>query len=429
MTGEAARAYMHAGLPEAAMLESLELPAAKRVAIAAVVIVLVAGITAAATYDKAGIPAGGARLTTTGVATVLRADGTRLDVRAASTSLSRGDVVQSVEGTMIIELSDGSTLEGRVGRGEADATKLGITTPVDLQAGELLVASSKGERIDAGGNHLRLEGGIARFSRGLAVGVSTYRGVTAIDSAGQDRSVPALRQMDVSVLGRPPANARPLSVDPSDPWDLRYLGAAIDLTRTLGSLSRSFTGSLASTAGQTPGFYQLLLPGLANEAGFTSALFQRRVGQPQGDTLVGAAISMLGTRGGFEQRWAETFDFFDAGAEWGLVAMDQGVASDALVRAIEGALDRSPLQLAQPAAPGLVPGTGGGAARPPTATVPTVPPGTTSTSQPPTSPQPTAPQPTVPPPTVPPAPPTGTPIVDQLVNTVGNLLGGLLGGG
>lgn len=409
------------------MFDGLYTPAARRVAIASVVVVLIAGITAEATYDQAGIPAGGARLTASGAALVVRSDGTRFEVRGASASLRRGDVVESIEGSMVIELADGSTLEGRVGRRSADATRLRISSPVDLQSGELLVAAPTSESIDAAGNLFRLDNGIARLSRELAVGVSTYRGVTVLDSAGQDRSVPALRQMDVTVLGRPPTAARPLSVDPSDPWDLRYLGPAIDLTRTLDSLSRAFTGSLAPTAGQTPGFYQLLLPGVANEPSFNSALFARRIGRPQGDTLVGAAVSMLGTRGSFEQRWTATFDFFDAGAQWGLVAMDQEVASGPLVRAVEAALDRSPLQVAQPLPPAVVSGRGAVTTTTPTTSVPTGP------SPTPTEPSPTVPPPTVPPPTVPPTvpppPPTGTPIVDQVVNTVGNLLGGLLGRG
>jgi hypothetical protein len=409
--------------------ETFERPAAYRVAAAAVALVFIASVAAAITYEGGGIPAGGGRLSTTGAVIVQHRDGTRTTVRG-STALRAGDVVESVEGGMTIQLSDGSTLEGRVRRGDAAATKLKVSVPLELLAGELLLESRRGTTVDAAGNQVRLDDGVARVARGLAVTAATYRGDTALDSAGQERSVPALRELDVSVLGRPPTTAKPISVDAADPWDLRYLGPAIDLSRKLDSISRTFTGSTAAAnAGQTPGFYQLMLPALSTESTFTSSLFASRVGKPQGDTLVGAAIALLGTNGTFADRWTKVFDFAGAGAGWGLVAMDQGVAGDPLLKAIESALNQTSLQIAQPVVPAGTP-----AATVPTTPVPAAP--TTNTTAPPgtqpggTTPTgPTTPAPTlpVPPPTLPPPPPTGVPLVDGLVNTVGQLLGGLLG--
>ena len=40
---------------------------------------------------------------------------------------------------------------------------------------------------------------------GLSVTVGAYRGAAELDSAGQERTVPALRQLSVASLGRPPA--------------------------------------------------------------------------------------------------------------------------------------------------------------------------------------------------------------------------------
>ena len=64
------------------------------------------------------------------------------------------------------------------------------------------------------------------------------------------------------------------------------------------------------------------------------------------DTLVGAAITLEGTRGTFAERWAAVFTFRDEGAEWGLVAMDQGVARVPLLNAIDAAISRGPTQFA-----------------------------------------------------------------------------------
>ena len=51
----------------------------------------------------------------------------------------------------------------------------------------------------------------------------------------------ALRELSVAAVGRLPSELEPVRTDPIDPWDLRYLGEAIDLTRRLDTLSRSFT--------------------------------------------------------------------------------------------------------------------------------------------------------------------------------------------
>jgi hypothetical protein len=201
-------------------------------------------------------------------------------------------------------------------------------------------------------------------------------------------------------------------------------------------LSRSFTGTLGPTQGRTAGFYELLVPTLQQQTGFSSTLFASRVDEKPGETLIGAAIASLGTRGSFTDRWSDVFEFrgdpAHGGAAWGLVALDQGVNADPLIRVVEAALQSTPLQFAQaaPVAPGPV-NTGTAPANPTTprdpgtATTPT-------TSEPPT----TTPPPTVPPVTVPPLqipvpepPSTGVPLIDGLVNTVGQLLGGLLGGG
>lgn len=419
-------------------MHAFDRPAARRIAIAATVLVLVAGVAAAFTRDDGGIPAGGARLTTTGVVKVSHSDGSSTIVRKES-ALRNGDLVEAMEGTLTVQMSDGTVLEGRVGRANASATKVKVSTPIELLDGELLIASGSGPVVEASGNSVHLVSGqptAGRVSRGLALGTGIYQGSATVDSAGQQRTVPALRALEVSVVGRPPAQPSPLAVDAADPWDLRYLGPAIELGRRLDSLSRSFSGTLGPTAGRTPGFYELLLPALGQQQGFTSTLFAPRVNEKPGETLIGAAIAALGSRGTFTQRWSDVFGFrgdpAHGGAAWGLVALDQGVGADPLIKVVEAALQTTPLQFAQgapvpqgPVNTGVTPANPTpGPTDPGTATTPT-------TSPPPTTPPTTTPPP-IPPsqiPTVPEPPSTGVPLIDGVINTVGQLLGGLLGGG
>jgi hypothetical protein len=160
------------------------------------------------------------------------------------------------------------------------------------------------------------------------------------------------------------------------------------------------------------------LPALDQEPEFTADLVDAG-SRPQGETLIGAAIASLGRRGSFTDRWKAIFDFHQQGAEWGLVALDQGVDGEPLLGAVEQALNGTTFEFA--AAP----------AASPTTTAPGAG-NTTTTSPPPGTPPPTTPPPTSPPPTTPPAggplPTTGIGIIDNAVAPVNDLIGGLLGG-
>ena len=56
--------------------------------------------------------------------------------------------------------------------------------------------------------------------------------------------------------------------------------------------------------------------------------------RPAGDVLVGATISGLDRGGSYADRWRAAFRFRDAGATWGLVAMDRGVGPKLVLEAL-----------------------------------------------------------------------------------------------
>jgi hypothetical protein len=397
-------------------------PATRRIAIASVALLLFAGIVAIATGTGSSGGVGDARLSTEGRALVTAVNGQRRTV-TGTVALHRGETAEAVEGAMTLELPDGSTVEGRPGFKSSDPTRVKVAQPVELLAGDLLVTATAGTDVDSGGNRVHLDKGVdgasaARVSRSLAVGAAVYRGTATFDSAGQTRVIPALRSLDVSALGRPPAAASALKIDEAqtDPWDRRFLGEAIDLGRTLANYSTVYTQTLGAGNGVTVGAYKKALPSLADEADFTPALVAASP-HDSGETFIGAAIASLGRRGPFAGRWRETFGFRDAGANWGFVALDQGVASDPLLSAIQDALNATQFQFALAAQPPSTAttasaGPGGG----PT-TTPTTQPGAPTTTTPPTTP-----------PTTTLLPPTGSPVVDGLVKNVNDLLGGLAGG-
>jgi hypothetical protein len=397
-------------------------PATRRIAIASVALLLFAGIVAVATGTGGNGGVGDARLSTKGRVLVTAVNGVRRTV-TGTVALHRGETVEAVEGAMTVELPDGSSVEGRPSFKSSDPTRMKIAQPVELLAGDLLVTATSGTDVDSGGNRVHLDTGVAgpsaaRVSRSLAVGAGVYRGRATLDSAGQTRVIAALRALEVSALGRPPTSASPLKIDDSqtDPWDRRFLGEAIDLGHTLANYSTVYTRTLGAGNGVTVGAYKTALPALANEADFTPALTAASP-HDAGETFIGAAIASLSRRGTFVERWREIFAFRDAGANWGFVALDQGIGSDPLLSTIQDALNVTQFQFAlagqtPPTATTASPATGGGPI-----TTPTTRPGGPTTTTPPTTP-----------PTTTIVPPTGSPLVDGIVKTVNDQLGGLTGG-
>jgi hypothetical protein len=417
--------------------DALERPAAKRVLIALVALLLIVGVVAAVNHAGGGF-SGDARLRTDGLATLTRPGAAPRSV-TGTVRLQEGDVVEAAKGTMTIDVPGGAQLEGRAGTGDGEATKVLIAKvgrPSELVVGELLVSAEHGADVEVGGNRVRLEPGVdgasaARVSRSLAVAAGVYRGSVTVDSAGKQSSVQALREVEVAVLGRP-SGAKPIRVSSADPWDRRYLGAAIDLGQRLDVLSEEYTRTLRRTDARTVGFYRSLLPALAAESGFTQELLP--ADRDQGEILVGGAIAALGRKAAFEERWDQVFGFRDEGASWGLIALDQGVSQDPLLSDLDKAVNGTGFEFAQP--PGARSGASSPTTSPPATTPPAdQPPGTTSppttsgpspTTEPPPPTTPTIP-PIVPPITPPTVPPTGEAPADELIDTVNQVVGGLLG--
>jgi hypothetical protein len=416
-------------------------PATQRVLAALIVVVFCVGAVAAlARRGDDGI-SGAGRLDTDGKATITRADGSTYQA-AGPTTVYDGDVAEAVEGTMLLQLPGGATIEGGPASTRADATKLRAGPVVEVLRGDALLRAHKTTSIVAADNHITVEPpsdgpSATRIGRSLAVTIGGYRGTVRLDSAGQQRTVPPLRKMEVAALGRPPTDPKPLALDHPDAWDLRYLGDAIDLGATLQSLSNGYSPTLRPDEGRTAAHYAAIVSGLEGLAGFGDALVTSARSRPQGELLVGAALVALGRTGDTAQRWASTFAFRDAGATWGLVALDQGVAAAPLLDAVKAAIDHTAFEFAA----GTTPASAGPDPAPTTTAPPTTQPDTSATTSTTTSPTATTSPPPTSSPTTEPESPSPTlpsvtvpPLLDgsddgSIVGPAGTLLAGLLGRG
>lgn len=386
-------------------------------------LVAAVGLVPAAACSDDEPKRGEARLDIDGRAEVERQDGTD-EVLTDDDRLRTGDRIALVEGEAVLRLGDGTTLELRAGRGDADDTVVVMgPTPV-LEAGDLLVVTDDELEIDVADTSVTVTDGAARLSRGVGLTAGSYSAEVHLDSAGATRQIDPLRQLSVASLGQPPTGVTPLVVDPADPWDRRFLSDAIDAGSRLEALASGFTANLRRGTTLDVAFFTTVVPALVDQADVLAELLDPD--RPAGDTVVGAAIAQLGARGTFAERWASVFAFRDSGAGWGLVARDQGVDGQAVVDAVRTAVDTAPLATptTRPvgtdpsAAPPTGPGGGSGGSDPGSVV-------TTTTS---TLPAPVLPSP-------PPAEegqglldPILDPLLSPVTNVLNSLIGGLLGG-
>ena len=397
----------------------------------AVVATVMVAALALAGCSKSSPPAAG-RLTVEGQAEILHPGKDRREV-TGSRNLEAGDRIRVRQGSAVIQLRDDRRFELRQGSDlellQREATSDILPT---LVGGDVLVVSkARPLLVSVNGAGVAVQGD-ARVSRDVALLVATYEGSAELSAGGSTLSVPALRQASLPPTGTFPERVSPLEYSSADGWDQRYLSDAMDLSNQLRGRSEGFTSQRGPTEGRSVNYFRERFPRLAAEPAFTAALLNPA--HPPGETLVGAAITLEGTRATFAERWAAVFAFRDQGAEWGLVAMDQGVARVPLLSAIDDAISRGPTEFAvgptsRPPTSLNPPVTGGGRspvpAVPTTTTVARARPGAATTTTAPPAPSPT-PNTSVTGPLN-----TGTPLdpaVNDLVDTLTGLLKSIGGG-
>ena len=347
--------------------------------------------------------------------------------------LRTGDTVEILTGEGVVSLPGGGSLELRSGDGATEASQVRLDEVPTLVAGDALLIAGDEERVvEAGGARLSLVDGAARLSRSTGAIFAVYQGAATLSSGGRrlEGGLPPLRQVVVADAGLLPLRPSPLSFGAApDPWDRRFLGDAIDLGDTLARRSTGFTTLLPDDLVPNVFFFQAVLPGLLQEPAFDQALLDGQQ-RPVGETLVGAAIALVGDVGTFESRWHEVFRLREAGASWGVVALDQGADRAPLLDVLDDAAERSPLLFGAPSSQPVFSPAPSPSDRP----APVVAPPSTPSRPPASGPSaPLPPPPSSPPPPVlvpaPPREPEGVlePVVDPLVNLLDGVLDGLGG--
>ena len=406
-----------------------------RLGLAAIALLALGAACSGGDDDVAG------RLTVDGRAEV-SSPGGKVEEERGSRSVKFGQGVKVVEGTAVIRLDRGRQLDLRTGTNvvledAADDGNRPLTQP-QLLENDLLVQAPPGNRLTVSteGTDV-IVSSAARISRGTVLLVSSYAGDVELRSGnGSSTVVSALREVTVDADGRIVSGPVPLSYDADDPWDRRLLSEAIEVGNELEARSKGFSAQLGATDGRTVEFLLGLLPALADQPGFGPTLFDPL--RPPGESLVGAAIALAGSQGSFEQRWAGIFGFRDQGAQWGLVALDQGVTRAPLLSALDTAISRGPRSFEALPLPGDGDGevaagggfpTGGGGSSGSSGSSGGGSTGTGGSGTPPvTAPViPTLPPPDAPIPTVGPLD-TGIPLLDDTINALVAALSGLLRG-
>ncbi|HEX3539089.1 MAG TPA: hypothetical protein VHT75_01485 [Acidimicrobiales bacterium] len=378
------------------------------------------------------------RLTVTGDSTLTRLHGSPQKATSGA-DLHAGDRVQVASGEAVVNLH-GGVLHLRSG---AD---LVVDATPHLNGGSILVQpSGAGISVAAQRGTLVVPKGVAQLAVGSATANLTakvYTAVSQLDITGNPAvSIAAPRQVTLTPDTRLPVTAGPLQYQADDAWDRLYLGSAMSVSDQLAAAANGFNAQLSATEGSDPSFYQQLVPALNSRPDFVAAFSAAQHAQPlagspaakPGDYLIASVIALRANGGSLINRLNDELLFHAQGANWGFVALDQGVSDlTGVLNDLLGAIGRASLPItgAPPSQLAIGP--------PPTiATTPTTRPPTRSTTPPAT----TAPRVTVPPatptpttnPLTIPAPsqsPPGilggllNPLLDPLINALNNILGG-----
>ncbi len=402
---------------------------------ALIVVVLACSLVASAVVPP-GVPASdpAASLVLDGTAEVDTGGLTTRRLVTGEHDVAIGDRVRILTGEAVLALPGDGSLELRGGSATAGPSRVEVRpAPLLLEGDALLVAGAQEQAAEAGGARLSLVDGAARLTRSTGATFAVYQGQASLSTAGRtlEGGLPALRQVLVADAGMLPLSPSPLRVsDPPGPWDRRFLGDAIDLDSVLERRSVGFTTLLQDDFVPDVFFFQTVLDGLIFEPGFEQSLLEGQ-DRPVGETLVGAAIALVGERADFTTRWHRVFELRQEGAIWGIIALDQGATRSALLAVLDEAVARSPLLFGPPSnvpvfRPVLPPERSPRPPSPALAPPPDLAPRPPGASPPPPPQQPPPPVPQ--PPMLVPSQPDDDGVLDPVVDPLVDLLDGVLEG-
>jgi hypothetical protein len=146
-----------------------------------------------------------------------------------------------LDGRAQVQLPGGPSLE--LAPGASVQLDDGIS---EVARGNVLVRTNGTDiTVRAGDAEIAASDAVFRLEKDYSVLLAVYAGEASVMGTGFP-AVTALRQMAVLAGGEPSGSAKPLQVDPNDPWDTELLGPAIDLGLRLVGLEKGLTRQLPS---------------------------------------------------------------------------------------------------------------------------------------------------------------------------------------
>lgn len=267
-------------------------------------------------------------------------------------------------GDLLVTGSGGAALLdlGGAGRLELGAqAKVRVDRRPEVVLGSVLAAAeSGGLALLAGGAEIQASDSVFRVDRSFSVRVAVYRGAAEILGSGIG-AIPALREAVALSGGAVPSGPSPLLIRPDHPWDIRLLGAAIDLGLDLDRFQRGLGRTLPAGSqgvavvraldGSLPGpVIDSLLEQFAAAESVVAAEVSRVVAGLRGTSLLGILDRVA--------------DLREQGAHWMVVAATWSLAGTPVLRSLErlaGAIGRlaTPSLEATDSAPDGTGGSGG----------------------------------------------------------------------
>jgi len=164
---------------------------------------------------------------------------------------------------------------------------------------------------------------IVRIDKALSVRVAVYQGTALLPESGWGVPLTSFQQVRM-VFGAVNSGPQPLIVNPTNAWDLRLLGEAIDVGTSLFRQERGLTSQL-----QGPGVRDVIIEALSDE--FPSTELGSVLAAAAPADVVIAALIASSIDGDPAFNLQQILDLRNAGADWIVIAGRFGVADSVLI--------------------------------------------------------------------------------------------------
>lgn len=300
-------------------------------------VLFVVSLSAAGCSSNDELGAGDAATVGRGSVAEYAIDGGEWNTREAGEVIPAGAQVRAVGKELSLTFRQGSA------RLSADAAATLTPDRLTLERGEALIDSDGVLRATL--DDTTMDGAAQyRITSGLAARVGVYGGEVVVARPAQQRTVPALRELDIADF-RLASTPRPLQYREADAWDQELLAAAIAFDGEAARLSRGLDLEMG-TRPQRPAFYRQFAPApvVSVLAAAGPAASGGRFGPPS-DVLLTVVVAKAARNRALAATVRHVSGMRGAGARWGLIAAELDVASERVVAAIDR-LDNRSLALA-----------------------------------------------------------------------------------